>query len=31
MEGNLSAADIMAMTKDNDNGYMNAMWQNPHF
>lgn len=26
MEGNLSAADIMAMTKDND---MNGIWQNP--
>lgn len=30
MEGNLSAADIMAMTK-NDDGYMNGMWNNPHF
>lgn len=29
MEGNLSAADIMAMTKDND-GYMNGMWNNPY-
>ena len=29
MEGNLSAADIMAMTKNNDDGYMNGMWANP--
>ena len=29
MEGNLSAADIMAMTKNNDDGYMNGIWQNP--
>lgn len=29
MEGNLSAADIMAMTKNNDDGYMNGIWSNP--
>lgn len=29
MEGNLSAADIMAMTKNNDDGYINGMWSNP--
>ena len=29
MNEGLSAADIMAMTKDSCNGYGNGMWDNP--